>query len=230
MVVPSGAARNAPELSNPYVLPPRYHTLFGACQRAIKRLIDVSVAGIGLVVLAPVLGGIALLLLVDSGRPVLFRWNVVGRRGKYFTGYKYRTMVPNAEALQADLEGRNEMRGPAFKMRQDPRVTRVGRLLRRYSLDELPQLWNVLKGDMSLVGPRPPRQSEWVRFEPWQRCKLAVTPGLTCLWQASGRSEIRDFGDWVRMDLEYIERWNLSLDLRILWRTLLAVVSGHGAY
>jgi lipopolysaccharide/colanic/teichoic acid biosynthesis glycosyltransferase len=139
-------------------------------------------------------------------------------------------MVTNAESLQDSLADRNEMSGPVFKMRDDPRVTRVGRTLRKYSIDELPQLWSVLKGDMSLVGPRPPLQSEWVRFEPWQRRKLAVTPGITCLWQVSGRADIRNFARWAQLDIEYIERWNLGLDLRILWRTLWAVLSRRGAY
>src|SRR5207244_11951927 len=142
------------------------------------------------------------------------------RRGRFFTGYKFRTMVPNAETLQADLAHRNEMRGPVFKMRDDPRVTRVGRILRRYSLDELPQLWSVLKGDMSLVGPRPPLQTEWARFSEWQRRKLSVTPGITCLWQIRGRNTICDFDEWVRLDIEYIEKWSLWLDLQILARTV----------
>lgn len=213
-----------------YALPSRYRSPFGVCQLGLKRLIDVIGAAVGLVVLAPVFAVIALLIVVDSGWPVLFRWNVVGRRGAYFTGFKFRTMVRNAEALQGELEERNEMSGPVFKMRRDPRVTRIGRVLRKYSLDELPQLWSVLKGDMSLVGPRPPLQTEWVRFASWQRRKLAVVPGITCLWQVSGRADITDFTDWARMDIEYIERWNVALDLAILWRTIRAVVSRRGAY
>jgi lipopolysaccharide/colanic/teichoic acid biosynthesis glycosyltransferase len=139
-------------------------------------------------------------------------------------------MVRNSDRLQHDLSSHNVMRGPVFKMERDPRVTRVGRVLRRFSLDELPQLWSVLVGDMTLVGPRPPLQSEWERFEPWQRRKLAVTPGITCLWQVSGRANIRDFDEWVRLDLAYIERWSLWLDLRILVLTLGAVVRRRGAY
>ena len=211
-------------------LPPRYRSLGGRTQLVLKRLIDVVGAAAGLVVLAPVLAIIAGLVLLDSGPPVLFAWRVVGRGGRPFTGYKFRTMVRNAETLQADLEHQNEMRGPVFKMRSDPRVTRIGRVLRRYSLDELPQLWSVLKGDMSLVGPRPPLQREWERYEPWQRRKLAVTPGVTCLWQVTGRSEIRDFDRWVKLDLEYIERWSLWLDFKILWKTVVTVLSGRGAY
>ena len=199
-------------------------------QRVLKRLVDIAGAGAGLLLLAPILAAIALLVVVDSGLPVLFPWRVVGRGGRYFTGYKFRTMVPNAEALQSGLAGRNEMSGPVFKMQADPRVTRVGRVLRRYSLDELPQLWSVLIGDMSLVGPRPPLQSEWIQFEPWQRRKLAVTPGMTCLWQVSGRADIRDFDDWVRLDIRYIDEWSLLLDGKILLKTVAAVLGRRGAY
>lgn len=184
----------------------------------------------GLVVLAPVLVVIAVLVLTGSGRPVFFRWRVVGRGGRFFTGYKFRTMIPDAEALQATLEAENEMTGPVFKMRNDPRVTPVGRFLRRYSLDELPQLWSVLKGDMSLVGPRPLRWHEYEVLPEAQRARFAVTPGITCLWQISGRSEITNFDDWMRLDLEYIRDWSLWLDLRILARTFVVVVQGRGAY
>lgn len=222
--------REAEAVPDEFRLPQRYLTPTGRLQLALKRLMDLVGAGVAVVVLAPVLAIIALLVWLDSGRPLLYRWNVVGRRGRYFTGHKFRTMVANADELYRDLLDRNEMQGPVFKMQEDPRVTRIGRALRKYSLDELPQLWSVLKGEMSLVGPRPPLQREWERFEPWQRRKLAVTPGITCLWQVSGRADIRDFDQWVRLDLEYIERWSLWLDLAILWRTLWAVVSRRGAY
>ena len=222
------AAAGPPEDS--FALPAHYRSFVGLVQRAAKRLLDVLAATLGLLILAPVFVVIAALLVADSGWPVFYPWRVVGRRGRYFTGYKFRTMVTNAGALQDALADRNEMSGPVFKMRDDPRVTRVGRVLRKYSIDELPQLWSVVKGDMSLVGPRPPLQSEWVRFEPWQRRKLAVTPGITCLWQVQGRAEIRDFRRWARLDIEYIERWNLTLDLVILWKTLWAVLSRQGAY
>jgi lipopolysaccharide/colanic/teichoic acid biosynthesis glycosyltransferase len=171
-----------------------------------------------------------LLIIVDSGLPVLFQWNVVGKRGKYFTSHKFRTMVPNAEARQREYSKENEMSGPVFKMRRDPRVTAVGRMLRKYSLDELPQLWSVLKGEMSLVGPRPLRQHEFEVLTPAQRARFAVTPGLTCLWQISGRSDIRSFDEWMRLDREYIESWSLWLDLRILLRTVAVVARGRGAY
>ena len=211
-------------------LPPRYHSVSGIAQLALKRIVDIAAASVGLVLLAPLFGAIALLVAIDSGLPVFYPWRVVGRGGRYFTGYKFRTMVRNAEALQGELAGRNVMSGPVFKMEADPRVTRIGRVLRRYSLDELPQLWSVLKGDMSLVGPRPPLQSEWVRFEPWQRRKLAVTPGITCLWQVSGRADIRDFDEWVKLDLRYIDEWSLALDGAILLKTVAAVLGRRGAY
>jgi lipopolysaccharide/colanic/teichoic acid biosynthesis glycosyltransferase len=213
-----------------FALPSRYHSVAGLAQRALKRLIDIAGAAMGLVLLAPLLAVIALLVVIDSGRPVFYPWRVVGRGGRYFTGYKFRTMVLHADSLQRELAGRNQMSGPVFKMQADPRVTRIGRVLRRYSLDELPQLWSVLKGDMSLVGPRPPLQSEWIQFEPWQRRKLAVTPGITCLWQVSGRADIRDFDEWVRLDIRYIEEWSLGLDAAILLKTIGAVLGRRGAY
>jgi lipopolysaccharide/colanic/teichoic acid biosynthesis glycosyltransferase len=139
-------------------------------------------------------------------------------------------MVHDADRLKRELLQHNEMRGPAFKMRNDPRITRAGHFLRKYSLDELPQLWSVLLGDMSLVGPRPPLVSEYERFQRWQKRKLAVIPGLTCLWQVQGRADISDFDEWVRMDLDYIDHWSLGLDLKIMFRTVLVVLQGRGAY
>jgi lipopolysaccharide/colanic/teichoic acid biosynthesis glycosyltransferase len=213
-----------------FALPPRFRTAWGRTQLAAKRALDVVASAAGLVVLAPVFAAIAVAVWVDTGRPIFYEWKVVGRRGRPFSGWKFRTMVVGADRLQTSLAQHNQMTGPVFKMADDPRVTPVGRFLRRYSLDELPQLWSVLCGTMSLVGPRPPLQQEWERFEPWQRRKLAVTPGITCLWQVSGRADIRDFDEWVRLDLEYIERWNLWLDATILARTAIAVLSRRGAY
>jgi lipopolysaccharide/colanic/teichoic acid biosynthesis glycosyltransferase len=166
---------------------------------------------------------------ITMGRPVLYRWKVVGQGGVPFTGYKFRTMVPNADQLKSALVCRNEMTGPAFKIKCDPRVTPLGRTLRRLSLDELPQLWSVLKGDMSLVGPRPPLQTEWPHFADWQRRKLSVKPGMTCLWQVNGRNNIASFDDWIRLDLHYIDNWSLLLDFKILLLTILAVGTGRGA-
>lgn len=197
--------------------------------RAAKRALDIVVSAPLLVVLGPLLAAIALVVMLGDGGPVLYRWRVVGRGGRPFTSYKFRSMVVNADELKPGLEAANEMSGPVFKMRDDPRVTRVGRFLRRYSLDELPELWSVLVGDLSLVGPRPPLQTEYARFTDRQRAKLAVKPGITCLWQVSGRNEIADFDEWLRLDLEYIERWSLRLDLTILLRTIPAVLSGRGA-
>jgi lipopolysaccharide/colanic/teichoic acid biosynthesis glycosyltransferase len=149
---------------------------------------------------------------------------------KPFVSYKFRTMVPDAHQLRPHFLARNEMSGPVFKLRNDPRVTRLGRFLRKYSLDELPQLYSVLKGDMSLVGPRPPFQEEADRYEFWQRRKLCIKPGITCLWQINGRSEIHSFDEWARLDLDYIQNASLWLDCKILLKTIPAVFRGRGAY
>jgi lipopolysaccharide/colanic/teichoic acid biosynthesis glycosyltransferase len=196
----------------------------------VKRVIDIAGAGVALFVLSPLLGAIACAIRVTDGSPILYRWRVVGKGGVPFTSWKFRTMVADADRQKEILQKFNEMQGPVFKMRNDPRITPLGRLLRRYSLDELPQFWSVLKGDMSLVGPRPPLVTEYERFAPWQRQKLTVTPGLTCLWQISGRSDIKDFDDWVHMDLQYIRNWSLREDVRILLRTVYVVLGGRGAY
>ena len=228
--LPAAEGMDETRLGAAFDLPPRYASRAVGVQLAIKRCVDVVGAALGLLLLSPVLGVIAFAVLLDSGAPVFYRWKVVGLRGRLFTGYKFRTMIPEADERRSQLEATNEMTGPVFKMRDDPRVTRIGKFLRRFSLDELPQLWSVLQGDMSLVGPRPPLQTEWTRFEPWQRRKLSVKPGITCLWQVSGRSDIKDFREWVRLDIEYIERWSLLLDLRILIATGPAVIRSKGAY
>jgi exopolysaccharide biosynthesis polyprenyl glycosylphosphotransferase len=195
---------------------------------ALKRLLDIVVSAGMLIVLSPFLLLIAVAIKLDSAGPVLYHWKVVGQGGRPFTGYKFRTMVVNADELKAELMAQNEMSGPVFKLKSDPRITRVGRFLRKFSLDELPQLWSVLKGDMSLVGPRPPLQSEYAEFTEYQKQKLAVKPGITCLWQISGRNEIRDFDDWVELDLEYIRNWSLWMDVKILLMTIPAIVGGTG--
>lgn len=196
--------------------------------RVIKRSIDLFVAGVSLIIFSPILLILALLIKLTSFGPVLYRWDVVGRGGRPFHGYKLRTMVRNADVMKAHLMSQNEMNGPVFKMTRDPRITSVGRFLRKFSLDELPQLWSVLKGDMSLVGPRPPLQSEWPQFTTWQRRKLSVTPGMTCLWQISGRNEISVFDEWVQLDLEYIDNWSVGLDFKILLLTIPAAIRGTG--
>ena len=195
---------------------------------AAKRLFDVVISLFLLLLLSPFLLAIALAVKLTSPGPIFYRWKVVGCGGRPFTGYKFRSMVVNADALRDQLAARNEMTGPVFKIANDPRITEVGAWLRKYSLDEFPQLYSVLKGDMSLVGPRPPLVTEFEQFSEYQKQKMAVKPGITCLWQVSGRNQISDFDEWVRLDLEYIRRWSLSLDLSILMRTVETVFSGSG--
>lgn len=195
----------------------------------IKRAMDVALSALGLVVLAPLLALIAVAIRLDSPGPVLFRQRRVGRDGTLFTCFKFRSMVEGAESRHEELKPLSETTGPIFKIRDDPRLTRTGRLLRRLSLDELPQLWNVLVGDMSLVGPRPPMPSEVDQYQDWHRRRLDVAPGLTGLWQVSGRSHLT-FDEMVMLDLFYAENWSLGLDLRILLRTIPTVLLGTGAY
>ena len=189
---------------------------------------DITVSACLLVVLLPLFLVLAALVKLSSPGPVLYRWCVVGRGGSRFVGYKFRSMVVDADALKPQLLRRNEMTGPVFKLTSDPRITAVGSWMRRYSLDELPQLYSVLAGHMSLVGPRPPLETEFVRFTDFQKQKLTVKPGITCLWQVSGRNRVHDFDDWVRLDLEYIRTWSLALDFKILLRTGLEVCRGSG--
>ncbi len=199
-----------------------------APRQAVKRLIDVIGASLLLILLSPVF--VVLAIVVKRGSPgnIFYRWKVVGQRGRPFVGYKFRSMVSNADDLKAQLAASNEMTGPVFKITSDPRITRAGKWMRRYSLDELPQLYSVLQGDMSLVGPRPPLASEYERFTSFQKQKLSVKPGMTGLWQVSGRNQVSDFDQWVRLDLDYIRLWSLGLDIRILFRTVAAVFSGSG--
>jgi len=194
-----------------------------------KRSIDLAVAVAGLALLLPLWPLVALAVRLSSPGPVLFRQVRCGLGGRRFVLYKFRTMIEEAEQLRDEVAHLNEIPdGPAFKARRDPRVTAVGRLLRRFSADELPQLVNVLRGDMSLVGPRPPIPEEVARYQPWQRRRLAMKPGMTGLWQVSGRSQL-DFATWMELDLAYIDHWSLWLDLKILARTVPAVLSGRGA-
>ena len=197
--------------------------------RFVKRGLDIFASALGLVILAPMLLLLAVAIRLTSPGPAFYRWNVVGAGGRPFVGYKLRTMVDDADAIKPALASRNEMQGPVFKIQRDPRITRIGRVLRKYSLDELPQLLSVLRGDMSLVGPRPAGPEEWAAYEVWQRRKLSVVPGMTCTWQTNGRHKVTDFGEWVRMDLAYIDDWSLAADIRLLARTAAVVVARTGA-
>ena len=198
-------------------------------QAALKRMFDLLLAAIGVAISSPVWIGIAVAIKLSSRGPVFFRQERVGRGGRSFRLYKFRTMVNGAESMLGDLRTMNEADGPLFKMRSDPRITGVGRWLRKYSLDELPQLLNVLRGEMSLVGPRPALPSEVGTYEEWHRTRLEVAPGITGLWQVSGRSDV-SFDEYVRLDLFYIENWSLAYDLFILAKTLPVVATGRGSY
>jgi exopolysaccharide biosynthesis polyprenyl glycosylphosphotransferase len=202
---------------------------FTGVRRVVKDVTDRIGAVVLLAVALPVLLALGLAIVIDSRGPVFYRQRRVGKDGKEFTIVKFRTMVVNAERLVGELSGSNEGAGLLFKIRKDPRVTRVGSLLRRYSLDELPQLLNVLAGSMSLVGPRPPLPEETARYAPEVRRRLLVKPGVTGLWQVSGRSDL-SWDEAVRLDLRYVEDWSLALDAVILWKTFRAVLSGQGAY
>ncbi len=194
-----------------------------------KRIFDVGVSFLLMPLLLPLSLLIALGILVTSGAPVLFRQTRVGLNGRKFTLYKFRSMQIDAERTQGDLAHLNEMGGPVFKMKNDPRVTPFGRFLRLTSLDELPQFYNVLRGDMSIVGPRPQLREEVAQYERWHRRRLSMKPGLTCLWQINGRNTITDFKKWIELDLHYIDNWSLKLDLKICARTLMVVLLGRGA-
>jgi len=194
---------------------------------ALKRTIDAVVAVAALVLLSPLLVGIALAVRSGDGGPALFRQERVGLHGRRYQLLKYRSMVLDAEAMLASLQDQNEISGAAFKMTYDPRVTRLGRFLRRSSLDELPQLVNVLRGDMSLVGPRPPLPAEVAEYDAWHRRRLSMKPGITGLWQVEGRWD-SEFDGWVRKDLEYIDRWSTWLDIKIMLRTIPAVLREEG--
>ena len=196
---------------------------------ALKRPFDLAVTTLALLVTGPIMLLAALAVALTSGFPILFRQQRVGLNGRTFTLLKFRTMHRDAEVRLAELRARNEMQGPVFKMKDDPRITPVGRWLRRLSIDELPQLFNVVRGEMSVVGPRPPLPSEVDVYAPDQRRRLSVRPGITGLWQVTGRSEITSFERWVALDLEYIDRWSIWLDLEILARTIPAVLFAKGA-
>jgi lipopolysaccharide/colanic/teichoic acid biosynthesis glycosyltransferase len=197
-------------------------------QRHGKRIFDLLISAVLFILLSPLFLALALAIKLESRGPVFYVSTRLGRRSRAFRFLKFRSMLRGAELLKSDLEHLNEMDGPVFKIRHDPRVTRMGRLLRKTSLDELPQLISVVRGDMSLVGPRPPIPAEVEQYELWQRRRLSVTPGITCLWQVSGRNRI-SFIEWMRLDMEYIDHLSFGLDLKILLLTVPAVLRGSGA-
>ncbi|MCP4581542.1 MAG: sugar transferase [candidate division Zixibacteria bacterium] len=195
---------------------------------AVKAIFDRFVSFLGIITISPILFFTALAIKLFSKGPILFKQERLGINGKRFTMYKFRTMRPDADMLKDQLKDQNEMDGPAFKIKNDPRITPLGRWLRKTSIDELPQLLNVVKGDMSLVGPRPPLSNEVIQYDSWQRRRLSMKPGITCLWQVGGRNNI-SFKKWMELDLKYIDNWSLWLDTKILARTLPAVISRKGA-
>lgn len=198
-------------------------------QLLIKRLFDLFSSIIAILILSPVFLITAIIVKVSSKGPIFFRQQRCSLSGRQFTLYKFRTMVVGAESKLKELLAYNEMQGPVFKMENDPRLTKVGKILRKFSIDELPQFWNVFRGDMSLVGPRPPLPAEVDKYEPWQRRRLSMRPGITCLWQARGRNKINDFNEWMELDLEYIDNWSLWFDFKILLKTVPVVLFGIGA-
>jgi len=197
-------------------------------QLFIKRIIDFVISGVMMILLAPLFLVTSLLIKFTSPGPILFKQRRAGLNGRRFILYKYRTMYEGAEKKLSELEQLNEMGGPVFKIKKDPRITPIGKILRKFSIDELPQLFNVFVGHMSLVGPRPPVPKEVVQYEPWQRRRLSMRPGLSCLWQVSGRNKI-DFDDWMRLDLKYLDNWSIWLDFKILVKTIPVVMFGIGA-
>jgi lipopolysaccharide/colanic/teichoic acid biosynthesis glycosyltransferase len=194
-----------------------------------KRLFDLSVGLLAFVFVIPIVPLIALMIKLDSPGPVFYRQDRIGRGGRPFRFYKFRSMYREADRRRTELESRNEQEGPVFKIKADPRITPVGQFLRRSSVDEIPQILNVLRGDMSIVGPRPPLPVEVARYQPWHRRRLDVKPGITCLWQIAGRSQI-GFDEWMRLDMEYLRTRSLRTDLAIVLKTQPAVMARRGAY
>ena len=193
-----------------------------------KRAIDLIGSIVGLILLSPLLLIVSIIIKTDGG-PVFFSQDRVGKDGKIFKLYKFRSMVVNAEELKKELLDKNDMTGPMFKMKDDPRITKVGKFIRKTSIDELPQLINIIKGDMSLVGPRPSLPKEVEQFEPWMRERLKVKPGLTCFWQVSGRNNI-DFENWMKLDVKYVRERNLLLDIKLIFKTFFVLFGDKNAY
>jgi len=229
------------DLFNPRIAKPMFHDLFGfkllsfettsthEMQLLLKRAFDIVFSSILLVLLSPVFLIVILLVKTTSPGPVFFSQERMGLNGRRFLMYKFRSMYVDAEDRLHELMDRNEMTGPVFKIADDPRITPVGRFLRKYSIDELPQLFNVLRGEMSLVGPRPPICREVVEYQRWQRRRLSMRPGITCIWQVSGRNDI-NFEEWMELDLQYIDNWSFWVDLKLLFKTIPAVLAGKGAH
>jgi exopolysaccharide biosynthesis polyprenyl glycosylphosphotransferase len=203
-------------------------TITNPLQDAIKRGIDIALAALALLALSPLLVAVAVAVKCTSHGPIFFHQVRVGLRGRYFQMIKFRSMVVDAEARLAQLQQQNEQSGPVFKMTRDPRITTVGRFIRKYSIDELPQLFNILRGDMSIVGPRPPVPAEVAHYQPWQRRRLSVRPGLTCHWQVQGRNRI-GFDEWMLLDMQYVDQASLGTDIRLVAQTIPVVVTGEGA-
>ena len=193
-----------------------------------KRTIDIIGAGLGLILLSPIIAVVACAVKVTSKGPIFFSQKRVGKNGELFEMYKFRSMVVNAEELKKALENQNEMSGPMFKMKKDPRITRVGRFIRKTSIDELPQLVNVIKGDMSLVGPRPSLPKEVEQFEPWMKERLTVQPGITCFWQVMGRNSI-PFEEWMKLDVKYVRERNYFLDIKLIFKTFFVLFGDDSA-
>ena len=194
----------------------------------IKRIIDIVASFIGLILLSPLILIVSILIKLESKGEVIFKQKRVGLNGKEFYMYKFRSMVINAEELKEQLESQNEMSGPMFKIKDDPRITNVGKFIRKTSIDELPQLINVIKGDMSLVGPRPSLPKEVEKFEQWMMERLEVKPGLTCIWQISGRNNI-DFEDWMKLDIKYVRERSFKLDMKLILKTVLVLLGDKNA-
>jgi lipopolysaccharide/colanic/teichoic acid biosynthesis glycosyltransferase len=198
--------------------------IYNITKACIDRILSLCL----MVLLSPLFIIICAAIQISDGLPIFYRWKVVGKDGHPFVGYKFRSMVVNADDLKGSLQADNEMGGPVFKMTKDPRITPLGKLMRKYSIDELPQLFSVFMGDMSLVGPRPPLESEYQKFDERQKQKMNVKPGITCLWQVNGRNEINTLDEWVTLDLKYIDNRSFLLDMKILFQTVLVVVRGTG--
>ena len=194
----------------------------------VKRFLDIAFAIFLIILLSPIMLSIIILIVIYDGFPVFYAWKVHGIQGKEFIGYKFRTMYRFADQEKEKLNKSNEMDGPVFKMTKDPRITKIGHILRKYSLDELPQIYSVLKGDMSFIGPRPAGFNEFPNYKDWHYRKLSVVPGISCLWQVSGRNDISNFDQWVNLDLEYIDNWSIWLDIKIFFKTIIVVLKGSG--